>query len=160
MSVVFSFDTEKLTNSEKEEMQRRSDGLLHFLPRRHLECYLIDPAAIAAFIVSKDPPSAETSTPEAVEAALKAAAAQRPLLITEWSNDISDADWLARVNAANLIASVCGTLSEHRAPFAKKDDSLFLLRHIIEHKRVRLRPLQDYVSNLVAAVAPVEEGSK
>jgi energy-coupling factor transporter ATP-binding protein EcfA2 len=154
VSVSFSFDTEKLTDAEKEEMQRRSGGLLHFLPRRHLECYLIDPAAIAAFIICKDPASAEAVTPAAVEVALQAAAAERRLLIPEWNGDITNADWLARVDAANLIAGVCGTLSEYRAPFAKKDDSLLLLRHILEHDRERLAPLRDYVAGLVAAIAP------
>jgi hypothetical protein len=88
---------------------------------------------------------------------LHAAAAERPLLIREWNGDIADAAWLARVDAANLIVSVCGTLSEERAPFAKKDDSLFLLRHMLEHNPARLAPLQDYVADLVAAVSPADK---
>jgi predicted ATPase len=154
VSVAFSFDTEKLTDPEKAGMQRKSGGTLHFLPRRHLECYLIDPAAIAAFIISKDPTSAETVTPAAVVVALQTAARERQLLIPEWNDDITNANWLARVDAANLIVNVCGTLSEQRAPFAKKDDSLFLLRHILEHNPEWLTPLRDYVACLVAAVAP------
>jgi hypothetical protein len=157
VSVAFSFDTEKLTDPQKAEMRRKAGGFLHFLPRRHLECYLVDPTAIAAFIISKDITSAETVTPAAVEAALQAAGAQRPLRIPEWNGDITNADWLAHVDAANLIVSVCGTLSEQRAPFAKKADSLFLLRHILEHDPVRLAPLQEYVASLVAAVTPPEK---
>jgi energy-coupling factor transporter ATP-binding protein EcfA2 len=154
VSVAFSFDTEKLTDLEKTEMQRKSRGSLHFLPRRHLECYLIDCAAIAAFIISKDPTSAQSATPAAVEVALRVAAAKRTFHVPEWNDDITNVNWLIRVDAANLIANVCGTLSEQRAPFAKKDDSLFLLRHILEHDPTRLAPLQDYVVSLVAAVAP------
>jgi energy-coupling factor transporter ATP-binding protein EcfA2 len=33
VAVAFSFDTEKLTDSEKAELQRQAGGLLHFLPR-------------------------------------------------------------------------------------------------------------------------------
>jgi energy-coupling factor transporter ATP-binding protein EcfA2 len=157
VSVAFSFDTEKLTDSDKAEMRREARGLLHFLPRRHLECYLIDPVAIAAFIISKDPASAETVTPAAVEAAFQAAAELRPLSIPEWTGDIANDPWLARVDAANLIDSVCGALSEQRARFAKKDDSLFLLRHILEHDPARLAPLRDYVAGLVAAVSPADK---
>jgi predicted ATPase len=152
VSVAFSFDTEKLTDSEKAEMQQQAHGLLHFLPRRHLECYLIEPAAIAAFIINKDPASAQTVTSSVVEVALRAAAAERPFHEPQWNGDITNADWLAHVDAANLIASVCGTLSEQRAPFVKKDDSLFLLRHILEHDRAWLEPLGDYVASLVDAV--------
>lgn len=154
VAVVFSFDTEKLTVEEKAEMRRRSGGLLHFLPRRHFECYLIDPHAIAAFIIHKDPASAETVTPAAVDRELKTAAAGHPLLIPEWNGEISDTAWLARVDAAKLILSVCGTLSNARAPFAKKEDSLFLLRHILEHGPEKLAPLKEYIASLVAAVAP------
>jgi hypothetical protein len=154
VAVVFSFDTERLTDGEKAEMQRNSGGLLHFLPRRHLECYLIDPDAIAAFIISKDPASAETATPQAVETALQQAAAwERPLVIQGWNGNLSDEQWLAHVDGANLIDTVCGTLSEHRAPFAKKSDSLFLLKHMLEHHPERLAPLRDYVASLVAAVS-------
>ncbi len=154
VSTAFSFDTEKLTNSEKAEMQKDARGVLRFLPRRHLECYLIDPTAIAAFIISKDPTSTQTVTPAAVELALRAAAAERPFHVPEWKDDITDVDWLTRVDAAKIIASICGTLSEHRAPFVKKDDSLFLLRHILEHDPAQLGALHDYVTSLVAAVAP------
>ncbi|MBB6412379.1 AAA family ATPase [Mesorhizobium sangaii] len=155
VSVVFSFDTEKLTDEEKAKMTRDSSGLLRFLPRRHLECYLIDPAAIAAFIISKDSTTVERVTPEAVEAALKWKAGERPLLVPEWKNDIRDTGWLARVDAANLVTSVCGALSEHRAPFAKKNDSLFLLKHILENAPERLAPLREYVHSLVSAAAAV-----
>ena len=154
VAVAFSFDGEQLTVLEKTKMQRDARDLLHFLPRRHLECYLIDPAAIAAFIISKDPASIGIVTPETVEVALHAAAAIGPLNIPQWKESITDANWLAHVDAANLIADVCGTLSEQRAPFRKKDDSLFFLRHIIENNPPRLTPLKDYVKSLVEAVAP------
>ncbi len=152
VAVSFSFDTESLTDSDKADMQRSARNLLHFLPRRHLECYLIDPAAIAAFIISKDPTLELTVTPASVEDALRAAAAVCPFRIKEWNDDIDNVDWLARVDAARLIVAVCGTISQHRVHFAKKDDSLFLLRHILEHDPARLAPLQDYVRSLVAAV--------
>ncbi|KRB23475.1 hypothetical protein ASE05_12765 [Mesorhizobium sp. Root172] len=153
VSVAFSFDTEKLTENQKTKMTRDSGGLLHFLPRRHLECYLMDPAAIAAFIISKDPSSAETVTPEILEAKLTEVAGEPPFKIPEWKGNIEDEVWLAHVDAANLIARVCGTVSEHRAPFAKKNDTLFLMKHTLEHNPDRLVQLRDYVENLVATIA-------
>ena len=148
VAVAFSFDSENLAEAEKEDMQREAKGSLHFLPRRHLECYLIDPAAIAAFIGSKDPQSAQTVTPDSVEAALREAAAKERLHI----DDITDEQWLARVDAAKLIDTVCGTLSDQRARFAKKADSLFLLQHILKNDPSRLQPLEEYVASLVTAV--------
>jgi hypothetical protein len=150
--VAFSFDTEKLTEDEKAEMRRNSRGLLHFLPRRHLECYLLDPEAIAAFVASKDPISAATVTPQAVIAALEDAASQTPFLIGEWNGDLANEAWLSRVNAAKLIEKVCGMLSNNRAPFGKKGDSLFLLKHILVRDPAQLTPLRDYLASLVPAV--------
>jgi energy-coupling factor transporter ATP-binding protein EcfA2 len=155
VAVVFSFDTEKLSERDKGDMRARSRGRLHFLPRRHFECYLVDPIAIAAFIISKDAASSDVVTPAAVEDALRVAAAAGPLHIREWNGDITDTAWLDRVDAANLIDSVCGTLSEQRARFDKTDDSLFLLRHILERDRAHLEPLRQYIESLVTAVFPV-----
>ncbi len=152
-NVSFSFDSENLTESEKEDMRRAAKGALDFLPRRHLECYLIDPAAIAAFIAHKDPQSASTVTPDSVAAALKKAAAEKPLHIPEWNGNIADEQWLAGVDAAELIGTVCGTLSEQRMRFAKKADSLFLLQHILKNNGQHLDPLAKYVASLVAAVS-------
>ena len=69
-SVAFSFDSEDLSPDEKEDMDRQSGGLIHFLPRRHLECYLINPVAIAAFVVSKDTQSTGIVTAEVVSVKL------------------------------------------------------------------------------------------
>ena len=153
-SVVFSFDTERLTDAEMADMRRDSGGALHFLPRRHLECYLVDPDAISAFILSKDTASAQSATPGTVIAALQKAASERPFHIPEWNNDIENVDWLTRVDAAKLISHICGLLSEQRVSFNKKDDSLFLLKNIVERRLSSLEPLQRHVEGLVAAVAP------
>ena len=152
VAVAFSFDSENLTESEKGDMQRRAKGALHFLPRRHLECYFIDPAAIAAFIVSKDPQSAQSVAPDSVQMALQQAAAEKPFHLSEWTGDILAEPWLARVDAAKLIDTVCGTLSDQRVRFAKKADSLYMLRHILENDSSRLNPLRDFVASLVDAV--------
>lgn len=150
VSVVFSFDTEKLTEDEKTEMVGRSRGLLHFLPRRHLECYLVDAPAVAAFIASKDPGSAGI-TAAVVEDALTEVAGERPFLIQQWAGNLGEEAWLSHVDAANLISRVCGMLSDHRASFAKKDDTLFLLRHVLANDAAKLEPLGDYVTGLVDA---------
>lgn len=152
IGVAFSFDSEKLSEIEKEKMRSASGGRLHFLPRRHLECYLINSAALANFIAIKDPLSAASATPEAVEATIQALAAERPFQIKSWNGDIRDAEWLKQVDAANLINAVCEAISESRVSFSKKDDSLFLTRYILENERNELRSLCEYVHGLVEAV--------
>jgi hypothetical protein len=158
VAVAFSFDAEKLTDVEKFEMQRDSGGRLHFLPRRHIECYLIDPEAIAAFVVSKDAASAQIATPQLVEYALQDAAGKPDFLIDEWNGDLTDEAWLTRVDAAKLIMHVCGSVSEQRALFNKKADTLFLLQHILDHNATKMEPLGQYVVGLVRAVQADSSG--
>jgi len=152
VSVIFSFDTEKLTEADRLDMQKKSGGLLHFLPRRHLECYLISPAAIAAFVISRCPELSGIVTEASAEHAIRAAANEQSLKIKEWIGDIDNSQWLERVDAAKLIVIVCGNLSNQKVPFSKKSDSLFLLSYIVENEIERLEPLRDYVASLVSAV--------
>lgn len=153
VNVVFSFDTEELSDPERSQMERDSGGSLKFLPRRHIECYLLDPAAIASMIVNKDPESAAIASAEAVQQALIAFASDRRFLQPEWNGDLANVDWLAKVDAARMISEVVQSMSEQRARFNKKEDSLALLRDILSQNPAQLRPLYDYVRSLVEAVA-------
>jgi hypothetical protein len=149
-SVLFSFDSELLSENDKESMQGDSGGQLRFLPRRHFECYLVSAAAIAAFITSKDSGSSEL-TADTVEAEIRRLVAE-PAFKCDWNGNLKDEAWLARVDAANLIAKTCEAVSDHRVTFSKKRDSLFLLRYRLENEREAVKPLIDYVVKLVDGV--------
>lgn len=148
-STIFSFDTEKLTENEKADMRQQSGGALNFLPRRHFECYLIDPSAIAKFIANRDRDSSRSVTAQEVEDSLMTAASDQRFCIPEWQGEITDTHWLARVNAAKLIAHVCQTLSDSRVVFNKNGDSLFLLQQILDRASSQISELAEYVSDLV-----------
>lgn len=148
VAVAFSFDSEELLDRDKEDMVRRSNGTMHFLPRRHIECYMLDPTAIAAFICEKDSASAVAVTPERVVEHLSQLAGGL-FRIEDWKGDLSDVAWLAKVDAAKLIASACADLSEQRATFKKKDDTLNLLQKVQHANPALLAPLAEYVANLV-----------
>lgn len=151
VSILFSFDTEELTEAEKVQMTRDAGGKLHFLPRRHIECYLLDAQAIAEMIAEKDEGSSVSA--EAVEAKLRELAADKRFRVEAWNGDLHDAGWLAKVDAAKLIVHATDELSEQRASFTKKEDSLGLLQKILGRNPEQLSPLYDYVSSLVAGVS-------
>lgn len=152
VSFAFSFDSENLSDSDKSKMVEDSRGAMHFLPRRLIECYLINPLAIADFISERDTHVTEAIDAESVAAALKAHAESERFMIEEWAGDLDDPDWLARVDAANLIATTCAELSEHRVTFNKKDDTLALLRSVQAINPDQLSELSEYVHSLVRAV--------
>lgn len=150
VSVAFSFDSENLTGPEREKMVQDSQGAMRFLPRRHIECYLVNADAIATFIAERDSqtPAIETG---AVIGKLTELAGDEKFKIDEWSGDLTEAAWLAKVDAANLIADVCASLSEHRVTFNKKDDTLALLQQVQMADFTQLAELADYVRSLVDA---------
>ena len=152
VEVAFSFDSENLTDHAKDKMRKNAQGRLHFLPRRHFECYLIDAEAISAFLISKDASLAQRVTVQVVVEAIKEVASLCSLRIPEWDGRITNTKWLSRVDAAKLIHTVCAKLSDQRVIFSKKDDSLFILRHILEQRPDQLSELITYVKKLVSIV--------
>lgn len=149
VSVAFSFDSEELSQTEKNELIKRSNNKMHFLPRRHLECFLLDPDAIAAFINQRDQRDTPITSEEVVQK-LTELASERPFHSKiYWTGDITNEDWQSHVDAANLISKACSDLSETRVTFNKKSDSLFLLQHIQKHAPDSLEALKNYVCELV-----------
>jgi hypothetical protein len=72
--VKCSLDSETLTPEQKTDLERAARGSVDFLPRRHLECYLINAASIADFIAhryKKASCDASVPTEKEVETALK-----------------------------------------------------------------------------------------
>lgn len=153
VETVFSFDTEELSRGQKSAMAKEANGNLLFLPRRHLECYLVDPEAIANLIVAKDRSSMETTTRDSVAAKLIELASEQECKIPEWKGDLADVNWLAKVDAAKLIARAMSAISDQRATFNKKEDSLALLKDMLAREPDSLKPLYDYVASLVTAVS-------
>lgn len=151
----FSFDTETLSDTDKVQMVAEAGEGLHFLPRRHIECYLVDPDAIVGLIQEKDPEGSENITGEVAAAKIAELAGDAEFAIPEWAGDIADEVWLAKVDAAKLIDRTMASLSEHRATFNKKEETLKLIQLIASNDLERLRPLFEYVEGLVEGVAAV-----
>jgi len=151
-SVTFSFDREELTDNELIDLNRRANGRMRFLPRRHLECYLVDASAIAAFINNRDADNA-TIEAEAVERELLSRAAKSKYHgKAQWKGELSDENWLAAVDAANLIKDTIASLTENRVTFAKTSESLELLERVLELNPSALTELRDYLQELLELV--------
>jgi hypothetical protein len=151
VAVVFGFDTETLTTAEKIDMNRDSGGRLHFLPRRHLECYFLDAPALADRINARDTESNIGSS--AVEAKLLELAALPRFGLAAVTADLSSEEWLAKVDAAKLLAALFSEVSEARIEYDKTSDGLALVKLMLAREPATLTPLVEYVSSLVDVVA-------
>lgn len=154
ISVAFSFDREKLSPTDVEEIIERSRGAAHFLPRRHFECYLLQCDAIAQFIASRDSQNANPPSAMDVENELVSLAIDKKYGASEiFKGNIRDISWISTVDAARLIDDVCGILSEQRVRFDKNEHSLELMQSVLKHDPESLGELANYVAELVAAVS-------
>jgi hypothetical protein len=150
-SVTFSFDRETLGPNQVRDLEKRASGRLLLLPRRHFECFLVDPPAITAFILSHVPSLAATLTPAAVSSSLQAIGGDQKFKASaNWNGNIADVGWLAEVDAAGLIKHICAELTDQRLEFTKTRHSFELLQHIMANNRQSLKDLIDYVGKLVA----------
>lgn len=155
VATMFSFDAEELSDADKAAMTKDAGGRLSFLPRRHIECYLLDPTAITNMIIAKDPSLANEVTSDVVVDKLSELAATQKYRIAEWAGNIDDQNWQAKVDAAKLIGQAVSAISEGRATFRQKEDSLALIQDIVDRDREKLRPLFEYVDGLVKSVSGV-----
>lgn len=148
-TVTFSFDRETLSEEQMSELKRDAGGRLAFLPRRHFECYLLDPAAIAAFINSQVPDLAQKVTGADVLPCLQKSGGDPAFKASkQWNDEITDEAWLAEVDAASLIKHVCNELTDNRLSFVKNRQSFDILKHIMEHNPASLGGLIGYVNSL------------
>ena len=151
-SAVISFDSEELPEEEKNDMTRRSNGAIQFLPRRNLECYFLDPEAIAEFISERLPGEAPI-THEKVAGELSKLAASPKYKRSCWSDNLGDPVWLKQVDGAKLLSEVCENISENRVTYNKIDDAYALISKIDEKNQNHLDELLKYVKGLVEAVS-------
>lgn len=150
-AVVFSFDSEELREDEKADMKRISKGRLHFLPRRHIECYLINAEALLCFITERDSASLQMEVGVVHEKLVQIA--KNDSSFVEWHGDLSDPQWLGKVDAARLLAKACAELTEQRVTFNKKHDTLALMKIVQSLAPKQLDGLVDYIRSLVKAVS-------
>jgi hypothetical protein len=107
-SVIFSFDREELTEGQRRDLTKRTEGGLAFLPRRHFECFLIDAAAIAAFLRNHVPELDGLVSPTLVGERLRTLGGEPKFRAAkEWNGDVNNEDWLIR----KLVEATRGSAS-------------------------------------------------
>ncbi len=128
--VCILLDAEERTRAERERITADSKGTLQFLPRRMLECYVLDADAITAQLTAL---GCATSV-SLVEKALADHA----------GTDLATAN-LADVHGANVLKNVFSTLSASTIEFQKTRDVPSLVAWIIRHKDEKLVELQSFL---------------
>ncbi|QIO51210.1 ATP-binding protein [Rhizobium leguminosarum bv. trifolii] len=150
--VAFNFDSEDLAEDKKVDLNKRSGGRIHFLPRRNLESYLLQPAAIARVIVEavKGEQVLDVTQIEAsVTGELQKAAIDRRYGTPADPPAFDNEEWLSRVDGASLLRDLFGTVTEQTLEYRKTTHSVALVKDLLDRQPDKLASLVAYVSELV-----------
>lgn len=145
----FLLDRERLSDDEVAKSEQSTDRHLRFLPRRCLECYVLDPTSIAAVLSDEldEDIGADQITQEIASLALDVTFGAKTL----FKGDITAEDWLKKVDAAKLLGRLFTNISEARLEFKKTHHTPLLLSKLPSE---RVKPLVDILATLVTEVAP------
>ena len=147
--LAFSLDREGRTESEIQDLLRRSGGLVRFLPRRTYENFLIHPAAISA-VLNEQPAFAQSPTTEtAVRDWIENEGARNLFIKPDAGCSPFAEQWMREVNAPKLLSSLFSTFSEAREEYRKTEHSVRLTSWILGNEPSYLSEIQAYVQNLV-----------
>lgn len=150
-ALAFVFDQESRTTQEREDLVRRSGGLLHFLPRRMYENYLIDTDALFSVMTGLPTFKQEGITHEQVYAWLRDNGGKKEYGITPVEQvDIDDQTWLQQVDAAKLLKHLFEEMSGYREEYRKTTHSVRLTEWLICNKPNQLTELKNFLIGLLA----------
>jgi predicted ATPase len=149
-AVAFIFDSENLTESEKEDLTRMSDGKIHFLNRRMYENYLLNASAIASVINSLDASRDTRVTDIEIETSLSNAA-QEPKYFRSKSGEVDhdERDWVKEVDGASVLENLFAELSETRVHYEKVIHGLALTKWLIENDSSALQELATFLVSIL-----------
>lgn len=142
--MAFGLDRERLSDDAVAKLER-SHRKLRFLPRRCIECYLLDTRAIAAVLSELD--DRDHLEPSVLEA-LNIGGDREFGAPSQWNSDLKHAPWLKRVDAAKLLHAVFQRVTESRVEYRKTRDAISLLKWINENNPEGLSELYDFLRKL------------
>lgn len=143
----FLLDRERLGDDAVHKMEIETDNRLRFLPRRCLECYAIDPEVISGVLSDE---LGEDFTSEQVIVLISTLANDRSLGgASFFDGDLTNEDWLKRVDGATLLKLLFEQISETRLEFRKTHHTPIILSRISAEK---LAPLSALLKQCVGEI--------
>jgi hypothetical protein len=146
-AIGFVFDSEKLSSKEKQDLKRRSNDKVIFLPRRMFENYLLNAKAISQLL---DTELGEFDLSEQVIIDWLAQNKwDRQYLDQRLAKDKTENEWLVGVDGAKLLKNLLSDLTNGKLAFDKIKHSVFLCTWIIENSFEDLNEIQEMLLSVL-----------
>jgi hypothetical protein len=144
-AIGFVLDREGRNQRQMEDLKRRSSNSIEFLPRRMYENYLLIPEAITAVINNNDPsretPLMDTEVREWIKQKRKAGEYLKGI----HKENLSETEWIEKVDASKLLKDLFAKFSEARVEFSKPKCSYELTVWLVEHKPEYFSDLAEFL---------------
>ena len=140
----FCFDREGLTEEEMRELQSESNKLIHFIPRKMFENYLLNTDAIASVLNEADAENGIEHKGDAVNDWL-----QKNKLLPKYIGQADHSQWLQKVHAAKLLNDLFNDLTMARVRYDKIKHGMKLTNFIIENIPDDLAELGQFLKKLI-----------
>jgi hypothetical protein len=149
-TLAISLDSEGRSENDIEGAKEASRGLIHFLPRRCFENYLIHPGAIAAVLNSLPTFAAAPTAGHSVEAWLQANGGSAKYKGGKfWNGDAFDMRWLVAIRGALLLHDLFSDLSSAKEEYRKVEHGVALTEWICEFDSKHFSDLARYLQELI-----------
>lgn len=155
-ALAFFFDRECRSEQRMRELIHKSNKLLHFLPRRMYENYLLNPQAIAAVANSIEGFSPNEISRPAVESALATALENADYYCDGKVPGATEAR-IYGVHAKRVLNEVFGTLSQHRVRYEEVEHGRLITEWLIGNSPGELSEIRDLLNSLIPAQAGASE---
>ncbi|MFQ3458554.1 hypothetical protein PMN64_35280 [Bradyrhizobium sp. UFLA01-814] len=153
-TVALSLDGDKRAQLEDSKVLKTAFGdVLHFLPRRTYESYLLDGVAISSLLNEQPFFKEMPITAEKVSGWLLKHGNDEEFSATD--ETVFSHGWYCKVDGAKLLERLFPDVSEATEIYRKTLHSAQLTRWLLKHNRPALDVLIEYVVNLVPAALHV-----
>jgi hypothetical protein len=147
-AIGFIFDREGRSQQDQDDLIRRSQGKVVFLPRRMYENYLLNPDAIASVISQIEGFRDSPVTPKEVEHWLQCNRSDKKYYDSNiCESERSGEEWMRDVHGAKILADIFMKLSELRIEYDKVKYGVALTEWILENTPTDLTE----VANIIAS---------
>ena len=151
-AIIFVFDREQRTESERADLASRTSGKVKFLSRRMYENFLLIPEAIQAVLSALPSFQGIAVTVEEVKDWLETNGGKRAFLDEPTERaDITNKTWLENVNGAKLFRDLFAGLSGNREEYRKTVHSVQLTEWLIRNKPDSLGEMKELLEAILAA---------
>jgi AAA15 family ATPase/GTPase len=146
----FILDKEDRSKQKLDDIEKRSKGLVKFLPRRLYENYLLNPTAITSIVNSIEGFCENPVSESVIDSWLNEKRKEKKYNLPSKHNAVDEsAPWQVNIQGAKLLEDLFKDISSNRIEFHKVSHGLALTEWLIAHSPEDLNDIVNLLDNFL-----------